>query len=115
MKVRKIRQVISTLLTTALLFSLMSMSAFAADTTVGLSFDVLDLSVQNYNSKETFLDSYASTAAPLSSNSNTSAPSISDFHISGNGNSVLLGLSINEQSQSFTGSLYPVVGGGYYR
>ena len=65
MKVRKIRQVISTLLTTALLFSLMSMSAFAADTTVGLSFDVLDLSVQNYNSKETFLDSYASTAAPL--------------------------------------------------
>lgn len=45
MKVRKIRQVISTLLTTALLFSLMSMSAFAADTTVGLSFDVLDLSV----------------------------------------------------------------------
>ena len=55
MKVRKIRQVISTLLTTALLFSLMSMSAFAADTTVGLSFDVLDLSVQNYNSKETFL------------------------------------------------------------
>lgn len=114
MKVRKIRQVISTLLTTALLFSLMSMSAFAADTTVGLSFDVLDLSVQNYNSKETFLDSYASTAAPLSSNSNTSAPSISDFHISGNGNSVLLGLSINEQSQSFTGSLYPVVGGGYY-
>ncbi len=38
MKVRKIRQVISTLLTTALLFSLMSMSAFAADTTVGLSF-----------------------------------------------------------------------------
>lgn len=114
MKVRKIRQVISTLLTTALLFSLMSMSAFAADTTVGLSFDVLDLSVQNYNSKETFLDSYASTAAPLSSNSNTSAPSISDFHISGNGNSVLLGLSINEQSQSFTGSIYPVVGGGYY-
>ena len=55
MKVRKIRQVISTLLTTALLFSLMSMSAFAADTTVGLSFDVLDLSVQNYNSKETLL------------------------------------------------------------
>lgn len=114
MKVRNIRQVISTLLTTALLFSLMSMSAFAADTTVDLSFDVPDLSVQNYNSKEAFLDNYASTAAPLSSNSNTSTPSISDFHISGNGNSVLLGLSINEQSQSFTGSLYPVVGGGYY-
>ena len=36
MKVRNIRQVISTLLTTALLFSLMSMSAFAADTTVDL-------------------------------------------------------------------------------
>ena len=48
MKVRNIRQVISTLLTTALLFSLMSMSAFAADTTVDLSFDVPDLSVQNY-------------------------------------------------------------------
>ena len=72
MKVRNIRQVISTLLTTALLFSLMSMSAFAADTTVDLSFDVPDLSVQNYNSKEAFLDNYASTAAPLSSNSNTS-------------------------------------------
>ena len=56
MKVRNIRQVISTLLTTALLFSLMSMSAFAADTTVDLSFDVPDLSVQNYNSKEAFLD-----------------------------------------------------------
>lgn len=55
MKVRNIRQVISTLLTTALLFSLMSMSAFAADTTVDLSFDVPDLSVQNYNSKEAFL------------------------------------------------------------
>ena len=67
MKVRNIRQVISTLLTTALLFSLMSMSAFAADTTVDLSFDVPDLSVQNYNSKEAFLDNYASTAAPLSS------------------------------------------------
>lgn len=90
MKVRNIRQVISTLLTTALLFSLMSMSAFAADTTVDLSFDVPDLSVQNYNSKEAFLDNYASTAAPLSSNSNTSTPSISDFHISGPVRSILL-------------------------
>ena len=58
MKVRIIRQVISYLLATALLFSLMSMSAFATNTTADLSFDVPDLSFQNYNSKEAFLDGY---------------------------------------------------------
>ena len=114
MKVRKIRQIISTILIATLLFSLMSMSAFAADTTADLSFDVLDLSVQSYSSKTTFLDSYASTSAFRSSNNNAPIPSVSDFNISGDGDSVLLRLSINEQSYSFNGALYPVVGGGYY-
>lgn len=84
MKVRNIRQVISTLLTTALLFSLMSMSAFAADTTVDLSFDVPDLSVQNYNSKEAFLDNYASTKDICARSKTASLLSVGNYlHLKG--------------------------------
>lgn len=114
MKTNKLRQVTSALLVAAFLISCMSMSVFAANTTVDLSFNGPDLSVQTYTSKDAFLDNYS--PAPISSVSNTITenPAISDLAISGNGDTVLLSLSIGGEAQTFTGSLYPVVGGGYY-
>ena len=112
MKQIKIRQIATLFLSITLLLSCMSLPAYAADTTVDLSFKQSDINCQIYNTKEAFLDNY-STALLYRANS-TPTPSISNLSISGNGDSVSLEFFVDGQQQSFCGALYPVVGGGYY-
>ena len=92
----------------------MPINAFAASS--ALNYEQENFYCQVYENKNVFLNNYKTGSSPttFTQTANNHVTTGSNLSIRGEGTSVTLQLSIDGQTQTFTGALYPVVGGGYY-
>lgn len=117
MKKHGIKQATVMLMVIVLLITTMTTTAIAAtSTSERISFDKSTVGYQIYENKNLFLNDYQNGQATVVATQAASAQSvsISDLSISGSGETVIIELSIDGQLQTFVGTLYPIVGGGYY-
>lgn len=82
----------------------------------GISFEKSTFDYQVYATKDLFMDNCQSgdTATTPTQTTVVQSISISDLSVGGFGEDVVLELTIENQPLAFVGTLYPVVGGGYY-
>ena len=109
------KRLIAFFIVISIFFSLFSLSAAALTSTNKLTFEKTSFEYQVFSNQEAYMElGYGKSALSTSPAANTSNISVSDLSINGFGEEISLKISIDNQQQAFVGTLYPVVGGGYF-